>query len=300
MVPEQQMNRFSIKDIENLTGIKAHTIRIWEQRYGILQPKRTDTNIRYYDANDLKIALRVALLNNHGYKISRIHQMTGNEMSVLIQKINDEQFKMELLVTEMLEATLAMDIDLFETLLNGYLKKHGVENMVEKLIFQFLNKIGMMWMTDKLFPAQEHLISNVIYRKLAIAIELLPPKQPGAKPSVLLFLPEGELHDIGLMYVHYLLLKNGKNPIYLGPNTPTQDAVFVHSQKKPDYIYMHITSPANEFDISKFIKATEPYFKTSTLYISGEPVVRKKISHKPEHVKFLSSLEQVKNAIMAI
>ncbi len=179
-------------------------------------PKRTDTNIRYYDAEDLKIALRIVLLNNHGYKISRIHKMTGAEMNALIQKINDEKFKLQLLVNELLEATLAMDIDLFELLLNNYFKKNGIEKLVEELLFEFLEKIGLMWMTDRIFPAQEHLVSNVIYRKLAVAIETLSPKQETAAPSVLLFLPQGELHDIGLMYVYYILLKNNKNPIYLG------------------------------------------------------------------------------------
>eukprot|EP01136_Pigoraptor_vietnamica_P033656 Opistho-1_new@96735 len=209
------MNKFSIKDIENLTGIKAHTIRIWEQRYGILQPKRTPTNIRYYDALDLKLALRISLLNNYGYKISRIHEMSEEDMNSLIQKINDKDFKLQLLVNELLEATLAMNIDKFEKLVNEYMHKYGIEQTIEQLVFNFLEKIGIMWMTDRLFPAQEHMVSNVVYRKLAVAIEGLPPKDAGATPSVLLFLPEGEIHDIGLMYVNYLLHKYGKNPIYL-------------------------------------------------------------------------------------
>ncbi|MDR3681620.1 MAG: MerR family transcriptional regulator [Flavipsychrobacter sp.] len=295
-----QLNRFSIRDIENLTGIKAHTIRIWEQRYGILQPKRTDTNIRYYDADDLKVALRISLLNNHGYKISRIHQMSAHDMSSLIQKINDSGFKLQLLVSELLEATLAMDIDLFEELLNGYLKKNGVEDMVEQLIFQYLEKIGMMWMTDRIFPAQEHLISNVIYRKLAVAIETLPPKQPDAGPKVLLFLPEGELHDIGLMYIYYMLLKNGKAPIYLGPNTPLQDALLVYTHMKPEYVYIHLTAPANEFDVNKYVYKLEAHFKDSTVLLSGGAITSKKIVSRPHNVKILKNLEEVRNVLSDI
>ncbi len=292
------MNRFSIRDIENLTGIKAHTIRIWEQRYGILQPKRTDTNIRYYDAEDLKIALRIVLLNNHGYKISRIHKMTDAEMNSLIQKINDEKFKLQLLVNELLEATLAMDIDLFELLLNNYIKKNGVEKLIEELVFEFLEKIGLMWMTDRLFPAQEHLISNVIYRKLAVAIENLPPKPENAAPTILLFLPEGELHDIGLMYVYYTLLKYNKRPIYLGSNTPIGDAVYVYELKKPEYVYIHLTSPAQEFDLAKYLQKTETHFSNSTVLISGSIVANKKIARIPPNVKLMHSLEEVRNTMI--
>jgi len=299
-VADIQLNRFSIRDIENLTGIKAHTIRIWEQRYGILQPKRTDTNIRYYDADDLKIALRISLLNNHGYKISRIHQMSAHDMSALVQKITDSGFKLQLLVSELLEATLAMDIDLFEELLDGYLKKNGLEDMVEQLIFQYLEKIGMMWMTDRIFPAQEHLMSNVIYRKLAVAIETLPPKQAGAGPRVLLFLPEGELHDIGLMYIHYILLKNGKAPIYLGPNTPLLDAALVYNQMKPEYIYIHLTAPANEFDVNKYVQKLGVYFKESTVLLSGGAIISKKIVTRPNNIKTLKSLEEVRNMLLEI
>jgi DNA-binding transcriptional MerR regulator len=297
-VAEVQMNRFSIKDIENLTGIKAHTIRIWEQRYGILQPKRTNTNIRYYDAEDLKIALRISLLNNHGYKISRIHQMTEQDMNALVLKINDSAFKVQLLVTELLEATLSMDTDLFEGLLSSYMKRHGVEDMVEQLIFQFLEKIGLMWITDRIFPAQEHLISNIIFRKLAAAVELLPAKEPDAAPAILLFLPEGELHDIGLMYVYYTLLKNKKNPVYLGPNTPLQDAVLVYNKKKMPFVYIHLTAPASEFDINKYLDKLDVHFAGATILLSGGAINTKKITRQPANVKILRSFAAVKETMV--
>ena len=121
----QLMNRFSIKDIENLTGIKAHTIRIWEQRYKILQPKRTNTNIRFYDAADLKLALRISLLNNYGYKISRIRQMQDSDMDALIQKISDAGFKLNAKTNELLGAALAMDMIAFEELINHHISTAG-------------------------------------------------------------------------------------------------------------------------------------------------------------------------------
>lgn len=293
------MNRFSIKDIENLTGIRAHTIRIWEQRYGILQPKRTATNIRYYDALDLKLALRIALLNNYGYKISRIHQMTDQDMNALIQKINDNEFKLQLLVNELLEAMLAMDIDHFELLMTGYIKKHGIEQTIEQLIFNFLEKVGIMWMTDRIFPAQEHLISNVVYRKLALGLEQLPPKRMDASPTVLLFLPEGEIHDIGLMYINYLLRKHGKNPIYLGPNSPLDDAKLVYDLKKPEYIYVHLTSVAGEFDASRYFQKLNQLFPEAKIFLSGGMLKHSRQAAYP-NMRFLNTLQEAKAAIITI
>lgn len=293
------MNRFSIKDIENLTGIKAHTIRIWEQRYGILQPKRTSTNIRYYDAQDLKLALRISLLNNYGYKISRIHRMTEPEVSILIQKVTDDGFKLQLLVNELLEAMLAMDIEHFELLLSGYIRKHGIEKAIEELIFCFLEKVGIMWMTDHIFPAQEHLVSNVIYRKIALGLEQLPPHKADASPKILLFLPEGEIHDIGLMYVNYLLLKHGKCPIYLGPNSPLTDAKFVYDLKKPEYIYVHLTSVAGEFDAQKYFQKLYTCFPEATILLSGGMLKHSRHATLP-NMHFFSTLQDAKNYLIKI
>ncbi len=293
------MNRFSIKDIENLTGIKAHTIRIWEQRYGILQPKRTPTNIRYYDADDLKLALRVALLNSYGYKISRIHQMNHDEMNSLIGKVGDKDFRLQALVNELLEATLELNIDLFEQLIDQYIRRNGVEAAVEQLIFQFLEKIGLMWLSDRIYPAQEHLISNVIYRKIAVAIEGLPPKQGDEGPSILLFLPEGEIHDLGLLYVHYLLRKYHKNPIYLGPNSPLKEAAYVFHSLRPRFVYLHLTSIAEEFDAVRYLQKVSRQFEGATVFVSGS-MLRAKKFQPPANMIFLYNLTEVKDAFLAL
>ncbi len=295
----EEMNRFSIKDIENLTGIKAHTIRIWEQRYGILQPKRTPTNIRYYDSEDLKLALKVALLNNYGYKISRIHQMNSDEMNSLIGKVGDRDFKVQALVNELLEATLALNIDVFESLIDQFIRRHGIEQAVEQLIFLFLEKIGLMWLSDRIFPAQEHLISNVIYRKIAVAIEQLPASESSAKPSVLLFLPEGEIHDLGLFYVHYLLKKSGKNPIYLGPNTPLKEAAFVFEVQRPDYIYLHLTSITEAFDGNRYLQKVSKQFPDTHIFVSGS-MLRNKKYHQQPNMRFLYDLDEVREILLSV
>lgn len=287
------MNRFSIKDIENLTGIKAHTLRIWEQRYGILQPKRTPTNIRYYDAFDLKHVLRIALLNQYGYKISKIHQMTNEEMNSLIQKINDESFQLQAQVNKLIEKTLDVDTDGFEHLLDRHIKKNGVESCVEELIFSFLEKIGIMWMTDRLIPAQEHIVSNIIYRKLALAIEKLPKPQPDG-PLILLFLPEGEIHDIGLLYVYYILQKNNKKVIYLGANSPMKDVQYIYELKKPKYLYTHLTSTAESFDVKKYLQALVLTMPNVKVFVSGYMLNSDKYTPVNDNMRFLYNLKEAK------
>ena len=290
------MNRFSIRDIENLTGVKAHTIRIWEQRYGILTPKRTSTNIRYYDAEDLKMALRVALLNNFGYKISRIHQMTDVDMSSLIQKISDVEFRMMALTNELLEATLRMDTTRFEQLLNNFITRHGIERTIEELIFQFLEKVGILWMTSRLAPAQEHLVSNILFRKLAVAIEKLPLPEAGRTPCAMLYLPEGEIHEISLLYVYYMLRKQGKNVIYLGANSPVREVQLVYEAKRPDYIYTHLTSTAHDFDLAKYVKRLNELMPDADILMSGA-MLREKKGPRPANIRFLHSLAEVREAI---
>lgn len=286
------MNRFSIGDLENLTGIKAHTIRIWEKRYNILQPKRTAGNVRYYDAADLKNVLRVALLNNYGVKISAIHKMSEAEINKTIGSITDGTFRLQALLNDLMEATVSMDLVAFEQALDDYSRLHGIESMVEELLMRYLEKVGLMWLSDQLFPAQEHLVSNILMRKLAFAIEGLPRPSADAR-GVLLFLPEGEIHEIGLLYMHFLFRKYGKSPIYLGPNTPLEEAAFVFKEKRPAYIYIHLTAVGEDFNVSEYISELNVKFGDTPVFVSGsilnvQPVV------PPAHIHLVRSLSDAR------
>jgi len=294
------MNRFSIKDIENLTGIKAHTLRIWEQRHGIIIPKRTDTNIRYYDGEDLKLALKVALLNQHGHKISRIQKMSDDQVNALLRETTDVEFQFEYLLNNLLEATIDMNMEQFEALINKYIKKFGIEQAVEQLIFSFLEKIGIMWMTNRIFPAQEHLVSNIIMRKILLAIEKLPTKTDFAQPKFLLFLPEGEIHEMGLLYMQYLLLKHNNTVVYLGANTPTNDVAFVCNATQPDYLYTHITSASNDFDIDKYMLKLSEIHAGKKVFVSGTMLSKTTISNRYDNIDLLNSLDDVKNMLHSI
>jgi DNA-binding transcriptional MerR regulator len=293
------MNHFSIRDLENLTGIKAHTIRIWEQRYSILEPKRTPTNIRYYDADDLKLALRVSLLNKFGYKISRIHRMRSEEMADLIDTISDERFRLQADAIGMLNAMLAMDTAAIDRQLSAHVTRHGIEATMEGLVFEFLEKIGLMWLTDRISSAQEHLVSHVIQRKIAVAIDGLPAPRRDA-PAVLLFLPEGEIHDIGLWYAHYLLRKAGLDAVHLGANTPLRDAQSVYALRRPPYVYVHLTVSTGAYDAPHYLQHLCTIFPDSTVLVSGAILQNFQPPSDVSNLRCLYSLEEARDAFAGI
>ncbi len=291
------MNKFSIKDIENLTGIKAHTIRIWEQRYNILQPKRTPTNIRYYDADDLKMALRISMLNAYGYKISRIHQMSDAEMTGLISKIGDRDFRLKSQVNDLLECALALDVDRFEEQIDNYIRRNGMEATIEVLVFSFLEKIGLMWMTDRLVPAQEHLAANVIFRKIAVAIEKISTEYRDEE-EIVLFLPEGEIHDIGLFYVYYLLRKAGRRVLYLGANTPLEDVQAVSEVREIKNVYVHLTASAATFNPKIYLQRLADSLPKAEVWVSGAVLTQKKLPDRPRF-HYLYTLGEVREKLVS-
>ncbi len=202
------MNAFTIKDLENLTGIKAHTIRIWEQRYTFLKPHRTDTNIRYYNNHELKKILNIALLNKYGYKISHIDRMSEDEIKDKIITLANSQAQQERMINEMIQQMVDLDLESFEDSLDEYIVSRGIEKTINQIIFPFMERIGVLWITDHINPAQEHLVSNIIRQKLIVGTEGINTHLRINK-CVLLFLPEGEFHELGLLFIQYLLKSRG-------------------------------------------------------------------------------------------
>src|SRR5947207_2319692 len=165
------MNAFTIKDLENLSGIKAHTIRIWEQRYTFLKPQRTDTNIRYYSNDELKTILNIALLNKYGYKISHIDKMPAEEVRAKIVALTHAQAQQERMVNELIRYMVDLDIEGFESVLDGYILARGIDKAITQVIFPYMERIGILWLTNHINPAQEHLVTNIIRQKLIVGIE---------------------------------------------------------------------------------------------------------------------------------
>ena len=236
-----QMNLFTIKDLENLSGIKAHTIRIWEQRYNFLKPSRSTTNIRYYSNDELKKVLNIALLNKYGYKISHIDKMTEVDVRDKILSLSQIQAKQERIVNELIQCMVDLDIEKLEDTLDQHIRTKGIERTITQIIFPFMEKIGILWLTNHINPAQEHLVSNIIRQKLMVGIEGISTALKVNK-TVLLFLPEGEYHELGMLFMYYILKSRGISTIYLGANVPLNDVEYVVNLKKPDYLYSHITS----------------------------------------------------------
>lgn len=292
------MNGFTIRDLENLSGVKAHTIRIWEQRYNFLKPNRTNTNIRYYSSEELKALLNIALLNKYGYKISHIDRMCSAEIHDRITALGQVQAQQERLINDLVAKMVELNVEALEQLLDDYISLKGIDKTITQVIFPFLEKIGILWITNQINPAQEHLVSNMVRQKLIVGIE-------GAfshirvDKTVMLFLPEGEHHEIGLLYANYLLKSHGVSVLYLGANVPLQDVEFVANLKQPDCLYTHLTSVASNFSFEKFLANYSNRCQGHPLVVSGL-LTRQYRKPLPEQVSFKQSLSEVNAFINAL
>ncbi len=292
------MNAFTIKDLENLTGIKAHTIRIWEQRYHFLKPQRTPTNIRYYSNEELKSILNIALLNKYGYKISHIDRMEPGEIRERILSLGDPRAVQERIINELVQEMVNLDMDRFETIIGNYIGTRGIERTVTQIIFPFLEKIGILWQTGHINPAQEHLVTNIIRQKLMVAIESAGSSVRIEK-TFLLFLPEGEHHELGLLFMYYLLKSRGIRVIYLGANVPLDDLRYVLEIRKPDVAFVHLTATCEKFNFERFLQAVNHHLKGIPTVISGQLTqqFRKPV---PPGIELKRSLQEVMEYLSTI
>lgn len=215
---------FSVKDLENLSGIKAHTIRIWEKRYDLFSPNRDENNVRSYDSNDLKRILNIAFLNNFGYKISKIAKLSDSEIVDLAQKIYSDKTESSFAISKLKLAMFNFDAKLFHETYDKLLESKEFEAIFYEVFIPLLDEIGFLWQTETLTPIHEHFISSLIRQKLFSEIENAQKNvNVNSEEVFVLFLPMGEIHEIGIILVNYLLLKKGKQVIYLGENVPTEE-----------------------------------------------------------------------------
>lgn len=217
---------FSIKDLENLSGIKAHTIRIWEKRYNILEPLRTDTNIRTYDSANLQKLLNVVLLNTYGYKISRIAEYQTEKIASLVREIVSEKNVNNHALNAFKLAMINFDQALFFNTYNSLLSDKSFREVFYEVIIPLMDEVGLLWQSGTISPAQEHFISFLIKQKLLINTEKVQILEPTRNDKVfVLYLPENEIHELGLMYLNYEILINGYKTIYLGESVPIDSLI---------------------------------------------------------------------------
>jgi len=274
--------KFSIKDLEKLSGVKAHTLRIWEQRYGILKPHRTDTNIRWYCNEELKNILNVSLLNNHGYKISKIAELTKAEIASEVIKIVDSEINECEQVSSLIISMVEMDEQRFEKIISNQILHKGFANTIEEVIYPFLHKIGVMWQTGSINPAQEHFISNLIRQKIIVAIDGQAVVETANSKKFLLYLPEDELHEISLLYFTYLLKSKGHLPTYLGQSVPVLDVQRVVEIKNSEYIVSVLTHSMDS--IQGYVNQLSTTFPEKRILLSGYQMFSNEIT-LPTNVK---------------
>ena len=288
------MSTYSIKDLEQLSGIKAHTLRIWEQRYNLLQPKRTDTNIRFYDDDDIKLILNVALLNDNGVKISKIASMSPNELREEVMKPTERSLTHDDNIHALTICMIEMDEERFDKILSTNILKLGFEQTMLNVIYPFMSKIGVLWQTGAINPAQEHFISNLVRQKLIVAIDGQIPQQGGKK--FLLFLPEGELHEISILFASYLIKSKGHKVIYLGQSTPNDDLLSVFKLHQPEYLLTVITtSPSSEY-VQEYINALADRFASAQILVTGYQVLGQDLRF-PENVSQMSYIRDIKDLL---
>lgn len=267
------MSSYSIRDLEQLSGIKAHTIRIWEQRYNIIQPKRTDTNIRMYDDQDLKLVLNISLLKEHGYKISDIAKFSLSEISQEVMAISDKKLNYPDQIHALTIAMIDLDEDRFEKIISTNFLQNGFENTMLNIIYPFLTRIGTLWLTGSIGPAQEHFMSNLIRQKVIVAIDGQVIKYHPNSKKFLLFLPEGELHEISLLFTSYVIRAQHHRVVYLGQTLPFNELVFAYDVHQPDYIFATITSVPAHDEVQTYVSKLCQQFPKAQILLTGYQVV---------------------------
>lgn len=263
------MGTYSIKDLERLSGIKAHTIRIWEKRYGLIEPSRTSTNIRSYCDAELKKILNISILNRNGLKISKIALLTPGEISGLVNKLtedsNDTSSQFDSLYISMID----LDENLFEKIISRSIIQLGFEQMVIQLLSPFFNRIGIMWQTGTITPAQEHFISNLVRQKLIVAIDSIFSANKSDPNTFILYLPESELHELGLLFMYYLLKKRGHKVIYLGAMLPYDSLRAIVKLKPAKYLVTSVISSFDDDEVNDYFKQMTREFSDKQILVSG-------------------------------
>ena len=283
------MGQYSIKELEQLSGIKAHTIRIWEKRHKIIEPSRTATNIRYYSDLDLKKIINVSLLNTYGIKISKIADMSLDDVNKKVLEISELQNDKGVHIDQMVIAMIDMEEELFEKILNNLILRFGFEKTITEIIYPFLEKIGILWQTQNITPAHEHFISNLIRQKIIVAIDGLPIP-PKTSEKILLFLPEGEMHELGLLFYHFLIRKSGYRTYYLGQNVPHEDLISVYKVHQPDFMLTSITSTLT-VPIEAYLERLANDFGQTKILASGYQVQKFEGCKKANIQTFSTALE---------
>lgn len=270
------MAQYSIKDLEYLSGIKAHTIRIWEKRYKLLAPERSDTNIRFYSNEDVRRILNVAQLVKSGYKISNVALFDDAKLQTEVLRQNKNLLDPDKNMDQLLLLTLNMDTLGFDRLLNEIIQENGFSKTIENVVFPFCERIGILWQAGSIFVVHEHFVSNLIRNLLLI--ESTKFDNQLSEKSMLFFLPEGELHELGLLYAHYLAAQNGFESIYLGQSVPFIDLSNLLMNSQFDFICTTFINAIEKTELEQYLASLSQVFSKNKILAAGRQIT----IHKPK------------------
>ena len=276
------MSRYTIAELEKLTGIRAGTIRIWERRYRIIKPHRTDTNRRWYDDEDLIRIINIAILHRHDVKISKIATITGDEITARVALLTTETSDADTHLDTLVVAMTALNEKAINDILVRSIITRGFEVTFEQIVFPFLRRVGVMWQTGSVDIGSEHFISNIFRKRLIVATDSLPQSEDPARKKVLLFLPEREWHELGLLYFGFVIKKAGHETVYLGQTTPFNALTDVAERWNPDIL---VTGSLTGLPFERpedFLNRLSSAFATRKILVSGamaEVAARKKFSN---------------------
>lgn len=284
--------KYSIKDLEILSGIRAATLRMWEKRYQIITPLRTHTNIRYYGNEHLKLLLNINVLNRNGIKISHIARMTLSEITEKVKDLSFVKTGDDDLFDGLMLSMIDLNEGMFHQAFFKAVARLGFEDTINKIIFPFFSRIGIMWQIDSINPAQEHFISNMVRQKLIAAIDSIALKENVDLQTLLLFLPEQELHELGLLFFNYLLKSKGYRTIYLGQAVPLNDLPKIIEISDPDILICNVSNPMSVGDVSSFINKLKVVPDTKKLFIASQAVLEANPT-LPNHIYLFESLKKL-------
>ena len=288
------MTRYSIDQFSGITGITKFVLRTWENRYGYLKAERTDTNIRVYTDDMVVRALNTNYLINNGYKISKISKLSDKQIFEAVVdiklKAKPKTNQAEYYINQMIASALSFNSIKFDTAYNEGVQEFGLLDFYKKVILKTMHKIGILWLTNRVAPSQEHFLSEHIKQKIAVATDVKFSKN-NKGPSWLLFLPEGEFHEIGLLFAKFLLVENGYNVIFLGPNVPYGSLVQVSQNVEIHNTLMFCVANSTKNNIDFTIKYLESNFKNTSHYIIANNLCLDTTSIKTD-VKLFTDLDQ--------
>jgi DNA-binding transcriptional MerR regulator len=278
---------FTIKDLENISGIKAHTIRIWEKRYNLLVPKRTKSNIRFYTSGDLTKLLNIVLLNSNKFKISKIAEMSNEEITLQSRELAFNTAMDDEAINSFKLSMFQFDKVLFNNSYNTLLHKKTFREIFKDVFIPFLENIGLLWHTETLMIAHEHFISNLIIQKIQSNTEKLQYNINETNKTYVLFLPENEIHEIGLMYLNYELVLRGFHTVYLGQSLPLSNLnYFLESEREICFITSLTIQPYDDKIEDYFNEISEVMSITKNKFIATGRKV-----HKVKHLKLNSNIQ---------